>query len=425
MKVAILAAGRSKRLKPINDKGLLKFNGTSLLLHRFESLAVEGFTDFIIVTGEHNEGEIKKIVQDLPYTTQIVRQHNLDEGMAGAIKAIAEVWSEGEEGLLIVSNNDTCDQSLIRALASEIEQNPDGLIVGKKVEKYFPGGYIEYSEDGFLTNIIEKPGEGNEPSDIVNLVYHYFKNPLQLFEIIQKTASEDDDVYEKSLLKLANDGFKMKVLPYSGFWQAIKKPLDIIETARFFAHKEKSLGISAKADIHPSAVITGEVVIEEGVKVCANAVIQGPAYIGKNTLVGVNSFVRDSYIGAGCVIGFSCEVARSYIGDKTWFHQNYVGDSVIGNNVSFGAGSITGNFRLDEAEVADGATKFGLVTGDNIRVGINTSFMPGIKVGSDCMIGAGLIIAEDIPNQSFVKGESKLVIKENSKKIPPRSWIQK
>jgi len=65
--------------------------------------------------------------------------------------------------------------------------------------------------------------------------------------------------------------------------------------------------------------------------------------------------------------------------------------------------------------------KFGLITGKNIRAGINTSFMPGIKIGSNSMIGAGIIVPYDIPENSFVKGKIELEIKPNKAKVSNES----
>jgi len=130
------------------------------------------------------------------------------------------------------------------------------------------------------------------------------------------------------------------------------------------------------------------------------------------------------------VIGFNSEIARSYIQNDVWTHTNYVGDSVIGNNVSFGAGSVTGNLRLDEEVISMNVQgekidtkliKLGTVTGNNIRIGVGTCLMPGITIGSDCMIGSNLTIDQDIPNNSFVKGENTLAIKENTKTISVRN----
>lgn len=419
MKVLILAAGRSKRLHPVGDKNFLKFNGKALINWRVESLAKAGLTEFIIVGGEHNMLHLEKTFFETPYKIHLIEQENLDEGMAGAVKSAAEAI--GTDPLLIVSGNDSVDQGLIHDIVDTVSKDdPDGLFVGKKVDQYFPGGYIEES-NGYMTNIIEKPGEGNEPSDMINLVYHYYKHPELFVEVLHNTKSSTDDIYEVSVLESIKEGLKIKVLPYNGRWQAIKHPWHVIDTARFYHSLERAKGISTKANIHRSATITGEVIIEDGVTVHPNAVIQGPAYIGKDSVVAVNAFIRDSYIGKNCVIGFGTEVARSYIGDNSWTHNNYIGDSIIGTNVSFGAGTKTGNLRLDEQDVTPGRPKLGLITGNDIRVGINTSFMPGVKLGNNCMLGAGIVVAEDIPDNSFVKYKTKLTIKENSKPINPRN----
>jgi len=156
------------------------------------------------------------------------------------------------------------------------------------------------------------------------------------------------------------------------------------------------------------------------VKVDANAVINGPAYIGKNSIIGVNAFVRESFIGDNCVIGFSSEISRSYIGDDSWTHNNYVGDSIIGNNVSFGAGTLTGNLRFDEGEIVEGRNKLGTITGNNIRTGINCNLMPGIRIGSNSIISPGVNLAQDVPENSFVKAKTSTIVKENKLNIKPR-----
>jgi bifunctional UDP-N-acetylglucosamine pyrophosphorylase/glucosamine-1-phosphate N-acetyltransferase len=217
----------------------------------------------------------------------------------------------------------------------------------------------------------------------------------------------------------------MKAVEFDGYWQPIKYPWHVLKVMDyFFENMEKSISDNAK--IAESAVINGNVIIEEGAKVFDNAVINGPAYIGKNCVVATNALVRDSMLNEGCVAGYSTEIARSYLGKNVWTHTNYIGDSVIADNCSFGSGTVTGNLRLDEGDISvnikgkktsSGTNKFGLICGENIRCGINTSFMPGVKVGSNSMIGAGLVIPQDIPENSYVKGKVELEIRKNKAKL--------
>ncbi|MBI4975222.1 hypothetical protein HZC20_00955 [Candidatus Peregrinibacteria bacterium] len=43
--------------------------------------------------------------------------------------------------------------------------------------------------------------------------------------------------------------------------------------------------------------------------------------------------------------------------------------------------------------------------------------MPGVKIGGESFVGAGIVVNEDIPKNSFVRGEIKLKISENKKTV--------
>jgi len=418
MKILLLAAGKSKRMKPVKDKNFLTFMGKPLILHQIDLIRKSGFEDIVVVGGKHNLDELKSVCDGC----DVIEQEDLNAGMCGAVLSSKDKISDG--AVLIISSNDVVDKKAFELIKDAAKGDSDSYLLGKKVTEYFPGGYLKV-EDGLITGIVEKPEPGTEPSDLVNLVVHYHKDSAKLIEYLENTNSKSDDLYEVALDKMIKDGVKMEAVEYDGFWQPIKFPWHIHNVFRHF-FDDLGRSISPDAEIADNAVIKGDVVIESGVKVFENAVINGPVYIGKGSIVANNSLVRDSHLGENCVIGYSTEVARSFLGSDVWTHSNYIGDSVIGNNVSFGAGTVTGNLRLDEKNICmecdgnkidSGVNKFGLVTGDNIRVGINTSFMPAIKVGSESFIGAGIVIAQNIPEKSFVRGSFELKISENNIKI--------
>jgi bifunctional N-acetylglucosamine-1-phosphate-uridyltransferase/glucosamine-1-phosphate-acetyltransferase GlmU-like protein len=76
-------------------------------------------------------------------------------------------------------------------------------------------------------------------------------------------------------------------------------------------------------------------------------------------------------------------------------HFNFIGDSVIGSNVNFEAGSITANHYNERVEkeisiyfdsqiVITGVVKFGALVGDGSKIGANAVLSPGtiLKPGS-------------------------------------------
>jgi bifunctional UDP-N-acetylglucosamine pyrophosphorylase/glucosamine-1-phosphate N-acetyltransferase len=102
-------------------------------------------------------------------------------------------------------------------------------------------------------------------------------------------------------------------------------------------------------------------------------------------------------------------------------HLSYVGDSVLGEKCNLGAGTITGNYRLDAGsikmmvkdEVVDsGRRKLGAVLGDNVKTGIGALLMPGVKVGCNSWIGPGVVVYRDVP------ADTAVVLKQNLEKRP-------
>jgi bifunctional UDP-N-acetylglucosamine pyrophosphorylase/glucosamine-1-phosphate N-acetyltransferase len=274
------------------------------------------------------------------------------------------------------------------------------------VEEYFPGGYLVVDDAGNVKGIVEKPGEGNQPSNLVNIVVHLHTRPKELLEHIAAAATSADDVYEKAISNMIGDGHKVEAVRYNGFWKAIKYPWDVFIVMEYFLKRMEG-NISPKASISPTAVIEGEVLIEEGVRVLENAVIRGPCYIGRDSVIGNGVLVRGgNNIGEGCVVGYGTEIKRCYIGDRCWFHRNYFGDSIVGSGCSFGAGTVTANVRLDggnirvkigDNSIDTGFDYLGAFIGNGVRTGINAGIMPGVRIGAGCFVGPHLCLTKDLP----------------------------
>ncbi|MFU8796581.1 MAG: hypothetical protein ACNA7X_04725, partial [Dehalococcoidia bacterium] len=182
--------------------------------------------------------------------------------------------------------------------------------------------------------------------------------------------------------------------------------------------------VAPSARISERACVEGKVILGENVRVLENAVVRGPAYIGPNSIIGNNALVRDyTHIGSNSVIGYCTEVKHSYIGDNCWFHSNYVGDSIIDDDCSLGAGTVLANFRLDEGNISvkvgdspvdTGYDKLGAMMGRGCRVGINASLMPGVRVGADCFVGPHVCLRDDLPPHKMVLAESRLQVTDNN-----------
>ncbi|MDI6826744.1 MAG: sugar phosphate nucleotidyltransferase [Candidatus Aenigmarchaeota archaeon] len=429
MKLVFLCGGIGKRMFPLTeDKFMLKFLGKTLLEHQIEIAKKAGFKDFVIVGNPLNIENIKELCKDIDAKIEFGIQEE-PTGMANALLSVKDMIKNDE--IVLVNPNDVFDQSVYKKILTERKKSDyESYIVGYKVKSYFPGGYLELNENNELIKIHEKPGEGNEPSDIINIVVHLHRNPATLLEYLEKTRSERDDVYECSISKMVEDGHKIKVVKYEGFWCAIKYPWDIFDAVKYFLDNIKTPRISKRAKISKKAKIYGGVIIEDNVHVLENAVIRGPCYIGENTVIGNNVLIWNyTHVGANCVVGYSTEIKHSYIGDNCWFHMSYVGDSIISNNCSFGAGTITANFRFDEKPIKVtikgmkseiGLDKLGVIMGSNCKTGVNSCIMPGVKVGPNSILGPSVTLTKDLePNKMIVVNEKSYIIKENEVTLSP------
>ena len=394
MKTIFLAAGHSSRMQPIEDKNFLEFCGEPLIVKLLKNAQAAGCDDFIIVSNQSNYNQITTLCQKVEFLnhSQVIIQQDLSTGMAGGILAALKKVGP-EENIIILNGNDLVTPQAITEVIKTGTQN-DGAILGQIRESYFPGGYLQVDGEKKITSIIEKPGAGNEPSNLVNIVVHYFKKAGDLKQILSTVTSDQDDTYEVALdqcFKTQN----LKAVMYDGPWQAIKYPWHVLEMMNIFLSSQETY-ISEEAQISQSATIKGDrVVIEAGVKVFENAVICGPCYIGKNTIIGNGALVRHAHIGANTSVGYNTEIARSWLNHDVTTHIAYIGDSIIESGVNFGAFSCTANLRLDKKDVRvkikenlinSHHQKLGAIVGKNVQIGVGVKLMPGSKVDKNTLI---------------------------------------
>ena len=158
-------------------------------------------------------------------------------------------------------------------------------------------------------------------------------------------------------------------------------------------------------DVSPAAHIEGFLHVGAGSRILPGVFIEGNAVIGENCKIGPNCYIRgNTSIGDGVHIGQAVEVKNSVVGHGSSVgHLSYVGDSVIGENVNFGAATVTSNLRHDgknhrsdvDGKLIDtGRRKFGTIIGDHVHTGIHTAIYPGRKLGPKTTTR---------PNESIIK----------------------
>lgn len=157
-------------------------------------------------------------------------------------------------------------------------------------------------------------------------------------------------------------------------------------------------------------IIQDGIAIHKSATIENNVTIKKPAIIGENCYIGANAYFREGvYLDQSVKIGPGCEIKNSIICSGTAIaHFNYIGNSIIGRNINFEAGSIAANHYNERANkkisvlynnkiIETNSDKFGSLVGDNSRVGANAVLSPGTILVKNSIVKRLELIEQVIP----------------------------
>ena len=169
-------------------------------------------------------------------------------------------------------------------------------------------------------------------------------------------------------------------------------------------------------EVHPTAVLTGNVYVAAGARVGPCALLEGPVWLGEGAVVGHSAYLRGGVVlSPKAKVGHATEVKRSvFLPGAAAPHFNYVGDSVLGCAVNLGAGVKLANFRtlsgtVKVAGTDTGLRKFGAALGDGVSLGCNSVTAPGTVVGPRTVAYHGSMLRGLYPADTLLKLRQELV----------------
>lgn len=401
----MLAAGKGERLWPLTEtrpKPLLPIANKPILERTLDGLVGAGINHVILVVNFMEKAVRDRLGNGSSLGCEI--EYARQRSPLGTADAVGSAGTKigNDDRFLVIYGDDYYEKETVKEFVAVAEKN-DGFTIGTaRAEDASPFGRIEV-KNGRVTEIREKTGKPS-PGLVNSGLYMMTRS---VFPVIKKTTRSKRGEFELTdslrILIRQGEAVHSKELAESG-WLGISYPWDLLEANQRVLSGEKS---RLDGTVEDGIQIEGEVVVEKGSVVKAGSRLEGPVLIGRGCRVGPNAYLRAyTSLGEDVKVGAACEVKNSIVMAKSKIpHLSYVGDSVIGEECSFGAGTITANLRFDEAIVksrvkgvlvSSGRKKLGAILGDKVRTGINVSIFPGIKIGSGAWLGPGAIVEKDV-----------------------------
>ena len=176
---------------------------------------------------------------------------------------------------------------------------------------------------------------------------------------------------------------------------------NIYENVSFL--NKSNIFIGERTKVKPGVVLdaeNGPIFIDKNVTIMPNSVIEGPCFIGENSIIKISAKIyENTSIGKACKIGGEVEqsIIHSYSNKQ---HEGFLGHAYLGQWVNLGADTNNSDLKnnysnvkviINDSEPIDTGSIFvGLIIGDHSKTAINTMINTGTVIGfSSNIFGSG------------------------------------
>jgi acetyltransferase-like isoleucine patch superfamily enzyme len=152
--------------------------------------------------------------------------------------------------------------------------------------------------------------------------------------------------------------------------------------------------------------------------------------LGNNVQTAHHVVIReDVTIGDGCILGNHSVVREgATLGRNVRLMEGVIvcegaqlgNDIFIGSNVSFTAGrhmtgalEASGRMSREEAFATEGKYWQGVsvIVDDDVRIGVNSVILAGVRLGKGCVVAAGAVVSTDVPPGALAAGNPARLLK--------------
>ncbi len=395
-KAVVLAAGEGKRLRPLTytrPKCMIQLAGKPILQHVLENLNAVGVKEAAVVV-KYKKEAITEYFSKNPVDGMGLSFIEQGERY-GTAAAFGEAESFATETFFAVAGDIITEASALKRLAEGAQGEVTAALRAVEDAREYGTALVKDGKISGFEEKVEKP-----KSNLANCSLYVFEpSVFKRIRELKKSARGEYEIID--VLKGAT------AVQISEYWLDMGMPWQLFSANEFLLSK-----LPEKKGKIENSVVRGKIIMEKGAEV-HDSVIEGNVYIGENSYVGPHAYIRGTTsVGRDCGIGDSTTLKNSIIFDHVNAkHLTYIGDSIVGSNCNFGAATQIANYRFDaghihaivnDVTIDTQRNKLGAIIGDNTKMGVLTSVMPGKIIGDGCWVDAGVVIKENVDRKTHL-----------------------
>lgn len=449
-KAVILCAGAGTKMWPYNKircKAMIPVSNKPCVAHSVDLLTELGFDEITVVANLFAQ-EMAAYFKD--YKNVKIICDSEARGTAFSLLK-AKVAVNGEDFLALYGDV-IIDGADLRALISAFNAERRATALVDKITDR-PNDHIGCTvENGAVDEILGHSEEMTHffaafafTSDIFSLLPY---NSCRFTSVEVGMMAPIEGYLEMTLSDMLRGGEAVNAVEASARVFDLDKPWHILEAGfeinkrRCEALTENELGEGASIDetaslggfvklgknssIGRNVIIEGSIIVGDNTRIYNGAIIQGNCVIGSDCAVRNACFISEgSTVGDECIVSHAAEL-DGIIFRRVYLYHYMELYGIIGENTDLGAATVCGSMRFDSGVTihrCKGRREYPAVygdatfLGDYCRTGVNAILMPGVKVGAYSIVGAGVLLNRDLPDNTLLYAKQELTEKPWSSDI--------
>jgi bifunctional UDP-N-acetylglucosamine pyrophosphorylase/glucosamine-1-phosphate N-acetyltransferase len=252
----------------------------------------------------------------------------------------------------------------------------------------------------------------------------YLSAALPHFENVPSGGMPPPGFWLENCLQTAlNDGLPVKARYVKSSFVDMDFPWDYLEANQLCCQAESGTSAVGKPVLGDNCMIGDNVLFKGCSIVGSGTVIRNNVVIGENCIIGNNCVIEDyckiaanTVIGNNCKLGFTAEVGGVFMDRAAAVHHCEL-YGIVGIFFLMIRRPPRSTLRFDDADTSQlvqgkrythPLSRMNFI-GDYSRTGVNTSFLPGIKMGANCAIGPGVVLGKDLPHNTLLSLKQNLI----------------